>query len=70
LSIFELREYDDYADWSETQESRQIGLEMAGLSPRSVAIELSGFLEWSRRNARRADAAALDAYAAFKGRGG
>jgi hypothetical protein len=64
LSIFDLRDYGDYEEWMEAQESRQFGLAIAGVEARRIPIELSAFLDWCQHTLQRPNSSTLDKYAA------
>ncbi len=68
LSIFDLRDYSDYEEWVETQESRQFGLAIAGVEARRIPIELGAFLDWCQQTLQRPNSTALDKYAALVAR--
>ncbi len=63
LSIFDLRAFEDYDDWLDVLESRQMGLSMAGVRTRVVTVRLTPYLTWCRDTAQQPSASSLDRYA-------
>jgi hypothetical protein len=61
----ELAEYADYEDWFDCREGSLIGLAMAGLETRLVAVSLRNFLSWCFGESIEPTEAALDVYAAL-----
>ena len=63
--IPELADYRDYEDWVDCREGSFIGLAMAGVETRLVAVSLRNFLSWCFGESIEPTQAALDVYAAL-----
>jgi hypothetical protein len=61
--IGDLARYDSYQDWLDTREGFQIGLAMAGVDVKCVAVAVTPLLAWCRLTNTSPSEQAMDAFA-------
>ena len=59
-----LDQYVDYEDWLDCRQGFEMGLMMAGVEVKMVAVEIAAFTGWCRNSGARPSEAMLDVFAA------